>query len=177
MEYLKVIKHTNGDDKCLENVVNYPIGRDQFLKEGFGINPDDSYQAFKQFKKVAEFWGNENCTPCFHYVTAFTGETAPTAEKAMELTTAIFKDITDSHLAATGTHFKDREWNQYHNHTVVSPTNINNGSLMYGNNTTNFALAQKMANVTGQPTKLIIRKEDGTEVEVPQVFVPHDYED
>ena len=29
MEVFKVIKHTNGDDKCLMNVVNYPIGKDQ----------------------------------------------------------------------------------------------------------------------------------------------------
>ncbi|WP_024860525.1 relaxase/mobilization nuclease domain-containing protein [Ruminococcus flavefaciens] len=177
MEYIKVIKHTNGDDKCLKNVVNYPIGKDQVLKEGFGINPNDSKEAMRQFQSVAKFWDNQDKTPVFHYMTAFTGETAPTAEKAMELTKEIFKDITDSHLAATGTHYKDREWNWYHNHTAVSPTNINDGSMLYADNSTNFALAQNMADVTGQPTKLIIRKEDGTEVEIPKVFVPHDYED
>ena len=31
-------------------------------------------------------WNNKDKTPVFHYMTAFTGETAPTAEKAMELT-------------------------------------------------------------------------------------------
>lgn len=28
METFKVILHTDGDDKCLRNVVNYPIGID-----------------------------------------------------------------------------------------------------------------------------------------------------
>ena len=33
METFKLILHTNGDDKCLRNVVNYPIGKDQVLKD------------------------------------------------------------------------------------------------------------------------------------------------
>ena len=39
MEQIKVIKHTDGDIRCLENVVNYPIGKDQILKAGFGVDP------------------------------------------------------------------------------------------------------------------------------------------
>ncbi|SHM38468.1 hypothetical protein SAMN04487860_10443 [Ruminococcus flavefaciens] len=37
METLKVILHTNGDDKCLEHVVNYPIGKDLYRCEQFCI--------------------------------------------------------------------------------------------------------------------------------------------
>ncbi len=39
MEQIKVIKHTDADIRCLENVVNYPIGKDQLLKAGFGVDP------------------------------------------------------------------------------------------------------------------------------------------
>ena len=177
MEYLKVIKHTNGDDKCLQNVVNYPIGKDQVLKEGFGINPNDSYQAFRQFKQVAEFWDNQDKTPCFHYVTSFTDETAPTAEKAMELTKDIFADITSSHLTAIGVHNKEHEGGSNHSHTVVNPTDNNDGSTLYGDNNTNYGLAQRVAKVTGQPTKLIVREENGQEWVCPKVFVPQDDED
>lgn len=42
MEQIKVIKHTDGDDRCLENVVNYPIGKDQVLKAGFGIDMNNT---------------------------------------------------------------------------------------------------------------------------------------
>ena len=177
METLKVIYHTNGDDKCLENVINYPIGKDQVLKEGFGIDPNDPYQAFQQFKKVAEFWGNENKSPCFHYVTSFTDETAPTAEKAMELTKEIFKDISETHLTAMGTHYKAHDGGTYHSHTVASPTNINDGSMLYGDYKTNYSLAQRVADITGQPTQLFEYKENGEEKKCPIVFVPHDYED
>ena len=177
MEVFKVIKHTNGDDKRLMNVVNYPIGKDQVLKEGFGIDPNDSNQAFQQFKSVAEFWGNQDKSPCFHYVTSFTSETAPTAEKAMELTKEIFKEITDTHLTAMGTHCKENDGGKYHSHTVASPTNIYDGSMLYGDYKTNYALAQRVADVTGQPTQLFEYKENGKEKKCPIVFVPHDYED
>lgn len=59
METFKVILHTNGDDKCLRHVVNYPIGKDQLLKEGIGIDSDDSQNAAEQFKAVAQFFGNQ----------------------------------------------------------------------------------------------------------------------
>ena len=108
METLKVILHTNGDDKCLQNVVNYPMGKDQVLKEGFGIDINNSKNAAFQFKAVAKFYNNQDKTPVFHYMTSFMNETAPTPEKAMELTKEMFKPITDTHLSVIGTHFKVR---------------------------------------------------------------------
>ncbi|WP_294412590.1 relaxase/mobilization nuclease domain-containing protein [uncultured Ruminococcus sp.] len=177
METLKVIYHTNGDDKCLEHVVNYPIGKDQVLKEGFGINPNDSWEAMQQFKKVTEFWGNQDKTPCFHYMASFSKETATTPEKAMELTKEIFENITPSHLTAMGAHNKEREGGVIHTHTAVNPTDNNDGSMLYGDYRTNYALAQKMADVTGQPTKLVVRKENGEEKECPMIFVPRDDEE
>lgn len=39
-----------------------------------------------------------------------------------------------------------------------NPTNFYNGSMLYGDNTTNFALAQCMADITGQPTQPVVRK-------------------
>ncbi len=177
METLKVILHTNGDDKCLQNVVNYPMGKDQVLKEGFGIDINNSKNAAFQFKAVAKFHNNQDKTPVFHYMTSFTNETAPTPEKAMELGKEIFKPITDTHLSVIGTHFKERDECSYHDHIVVSPTNFYDGSILYGDNATNFAMAQRMADITGKPTKLIVRKENQKEWECSRIFVPQDDED
>lgn len=177
METLKVIYHTFGDDECLEHVVNYPIGKDQVMREGFGITPYDSHKAYMQFKQVTEFWGNQDKTPCFHYITSFSKGTAATPEKAMELTKEIFDEITPSHLTAMGAHNKEREGGVIHTHTTVNPTDNNDGSMLYGDYRTNYALAQKMADVTGQPTKLVVRKENGEEKECPMIFVPRDEEE
>lgn len=177
METFKLILHTNGDDKCLRNVVNYPIGKDQVLKEGFGIDPNSSGNAAVQFRAVGRFWGNEDKTPVFHYVQSFTKETAPTPEKAMELTKQTFDPLLSRHLAGIGIHDKERDDCKYHSHTAMSPTDIYDGKMIYADNKTNFALAQRMADITGKPTQLVIRKEDGTEWTCKQKFVPHDDED
>jgi len=100
-----------------------------------------------------------------------------TNEKAMELTKEIFKDISESHLTAMGTHYKVRDGGIYHSHTVTSPTNINDGSMLYGDYKTNYALTQRVADVTGQPTKLVIYKENGEEKECPMIFVPREIEE
>lgn len=177
METLKLIKHTEGDDNCLNNVVNYPIGKDQVLKEGFGINPYDSKEAAYQFKEVAKFFNNQESTPVYHYMLSFTQETAPTAERAMELTKEIFEPVIENHLTAIGVHYKEREGGNFHTHLAVSPTDLNDGSLMYGDNATNCPLARRMAECTGQPTEYVIRKEDETEVKYPEIFVPQNDED
>ena len=176
METFKVILHTKGDDKCLRNVVNYPIGKDQVLKEGFGIDPNNSRNAFEQFKAVEKFFGNTGKTPVFHYVQSFTAETAPTPEKAMELTKKIFDPLLSRHLAGIGIHEKEREECKYHSHTAMSPSDIYDGSMIHADNKTNFALAQRMADVTGKPTQLVVRNEDETEWKCNKIFVPYDDE-
>lgn len=177
METFKVILHTNGNDKCLYNVMKYPIDKDQIIAEGFGVNPYDPKAAMVQFKNTAKFWNNQDKTPIFHYMTSFTDKTAPTAEKAMELTKKIFEPLTNNHLALIGTHNKERGESSMHTHTAMSPTNINDGSMLYGDNTTNYALAQRTANITGQPTKLVVMKENRKEWTCPKIFIPQSDED
>ena len=177
MEQIKVIKHTDADTRCLENVVNYPIGKDQILKAGFGADPYNTKNAVMAFTRTAEFFGNENKSKVFHYIISFTNETAPTAESAMELAKEILKPITDNHLAVVGVHNKDRDGGSYHVHAAVSPTNFRNGSMLYCDNRTNYTLAQSVANVTGQPSKLSVRYDvpdsnKAKEWDCKKIFIP-----
>jgi len=55
-----------------------------------------------------------------------------------------------------------------------NPTNFYDGSMLYGDNTTNFAFAQCMADITGQPTQPVVRKENETEWKCSTIFVPQD---
>lgn len=177
MEIFKVILHTHGGYPYINSAANYPIDGRQALAKGFGINPFDSKIAAMQFKKTAEFFNNENKTPLFHYMTSFTPDTAPTPERAMELTEQIFAPLTAEHLALMGAHNEKRDYSDNHTHTFMSPTNFNNGSMLYGDNKQNYALAQRMADVTGKPTKLIVRKENKEEWECSKVFIPQDYKE
>ena len=81
----------------------------------------------------------------------------------MELTDKVFSNITDSHQALIGIHSEKQAKSLNHAHTFVNPTDFNTGKMMYGENSTNYSIAQRMADVTGQPTKLIVCKEDETE--------------
>lgn len=176
METLKVIKHIGCDDRCLANLVNYPIVKDQILKAGFGIDINNSENALLQFKKTAAFFNNEEKTPAYHYIVSFTHETAPTPEKAMELTKKIFKPITENYLTAIGVHEKEREGGKYHTHNLVCTTNFRNGSMLYCDNRTNYRIAQRVADVTGEPTRLIVRWDEPDshpkEWECRKIFIP-----
>lgn len=177
MEIFKVILHTHGGYSYIDNGANYPIDGRQVLAKGFGVNPYDSKIAAMQFKKTAEFFNNQNKTPLFHYMTSFTSKTAPTPEEALELTEQIFAPLTAEHQALMCTHNEKRYKSDNHSHTFMSPTNFNNGSMLYGDNKQNYALAQRMADATGKPTKLIVRKENTEEWECSKIFFPQNYEE
>ncbi len=177
MEIFKVIIHTHGGYPYIDSGANYPIDGRQALSKGFGINPYDPIIAAMQFKKAAEFFNNQNKTPLCHYMTSYTAETAPTPEKAMELTEKIFAPLVANHLALIGIHNKERGDSHCHSHTFMSPTNYQDGSMLYANNKQNYELAQRTANITGQPTQLVVRKETGEEWNCPKIFLPITNED
>ena len=175
MEILEVNIHTNGDENCLRNVVNYPISGEEVLAKGFGVTPYDSDAAFRQFRQTAEFFNNQGKTPVYHYMTSFTKETAPTAERAMELTQEIFEPIIKEHLTLIGAHNKARGNSCYHTHIVVSPTNYNDGSMLYANNAVLYNLACRVADATGQPCRLVVKPENKAQKEFHKMFYPQNY--
>lgn len=173
MEIFEVNLHTTGDCNCLNTVVGYPIKGNEVLSKGYGVTTHDPYSAALQFRKVAEFWGNECKTPVYHDVLSFTKKTAPTAERAMELTHEIFSPYLDDHLTLVGVHHKERGSSAYHTHTVISPTNYRNGKLMYADNSTLFPLAQHAADVMQETVRLVVKPEDKEKKEFHRLFYPH----
>lgn len=173
MEIFEVILHTTADDEGLRNIVNYPIKGDEVMVKGYGVTPYDTDSALMQFKKTAEYWGNEDKTPVYHYVLSFTKETAPTVERAMEITEEVFSGTKRNHLTLFCAHQKERGPSIIHTHTVQSPTNYNDGSMMYADNSTLFPLAQRAADITQHKCRLVVKPEDKEKKEFHRVFYPH----
>lgn len=173
MEICEVILHTNGGKDYLVNGTNYPVKGNEVLSAYYGVNSYYKDKIAEQFYQTAKFFNNQDKTPLFHYVTSFTSKTAPTAEKALELTDKIFAPITENHLAVVGIHHKERGDSSYHSHTVVCPTNVYDGSMMYADNSTLFPIAQRVADVTQQKCRLVVKPEDKTKKEFHKVFVQH----
>lgn len=173
MEIFEVNLHTTADDERVWRVVNYPIKGKEVAAKGYGVTPYDTDSAVMQFKKTAEYWGNTGKTPVYHDVLSFTAETAPTPEIAMKLTEEIYSDVIKEHLDLMGAHEEERGPSKYHVHQVYSPTNFNDGSMMYHDNSTLFPIAQKVADVTQQPCRLVVKPEDKQKKEFHRVFYPH----
>ena len=175
MELLKIITHAFGGDGYVDNATDYLFDGRCNIRHGYGINPNSHVSAGMQFKQTAKFWNNQDKNPFIHCMLSFSPETAPDPEIAMKLTAEIIEPLTDEHLALSGAHDEKRTGSIYHTHTFISTTNINNGTMMYPDNKTNYALAQRAADVTGQPVKLVVdngkRDDDGWEC--PKTFYPH----
>ena len=62
----------------------------------------------------------------------------------------------------------------FHVHNYVSTTNYNYGSMLYSDNRTNYGIAQRVANVTGQVTRLTVTYDQGKEWECPEIFTSQD---
>lgn len=175
MEVLKVITRAKGGYDYIDKGTNY-LFDDRCIKlNGYGISPYDQHSAAMQLKQNASFWNNQNKNPFIQSMISFSTETATTAEEAMRLTEEIHKPFTDEHLLLSGSHKEQRKGSEYHTHTFIHTTNINNGSMIHADNKTTFNLAQRVADITGQPVKLIVSNEQNKEWECPKLFTPkHD---
>lgn len=173
MEILEINLHTSADDESVKRIINYPIKGKEVLSKGYGVTPYSTDSAIMQFKKTAEYWGNTNKTPVYHDVISFTVETAPTPEIAMKLTEEIFSDVIENHLTIIGVHHEERGPSEYHIHNVYSLTNINDGTMIHHDNHTLYPLAQKVADVTQQPCRLVVKPEDKNKKEFHRIFFPH----
>ena len=142
------------------------------LKKGYGVDIIDPEVAAMHFHNVDAFWNNEHKNPFIQYMISFYKDTASTPEEAMRLTREIMEPITKEHLALCVVHRDERSDAMYHSHTYVGATNFHNGSMMYSDNKTNYAMAQRTADVTGRSAKLVVDYGKDKQWECKKVFVP-----
>ena len=177
MEILKIITRANGGDDYIDNAVDYIFDGRCDKIQGYGISSNDADSAKLQFKKIAEFDGNQDKNPFIHTMLSYTPETAPTTDVAMALTDKILEPYIEDHAAISCSHPKETEGSKCHTHTCISTTNINGGKMMCPDNKTTYAMAQRVADVTGQPTKLVVENVKKVEWECPKTFYPQNEED
>lgn len=177
MEVFKIITHAPGGENYVDNATEYILDGREVLSQGYGINPYNAESAGMQFKQTARFWSNQDKNPLIHCMLSFSPETAPTAEEAMRLTDEILEPLTEEHMALSVAHDKEREGSSYHSHTLISTTNFNDGTMLYADNKSNYAMAQRAADVTGQPVTLVVMNDRNENWECPRVFIPQTDED
>lgn len=174
MEIVKVITRAGGGQSYVKNALEYCLDDRRLMTKGYGIDKDDPAVAAMQFRKTAEFWNNHSKNPLIQYMISFSCDTAPTAEKAMHLTEEILSSVVGEHQAVTVAHKDENDVPSFHTHTVAGATNYNDGAMMYSDNRTNYAIAQRAADVTGEPVTLVVSYEQGSDWECPKHFLPEE---
>ena len=177
MELLKIISRASGGEEYVDNATNYLLDDRCCMRQGYGVSVNNADSAAMQFKQTAKFWNNQNKNPFIQAILSFSPETAPTAETAMTLTDEIIQPLTEEHLAMSVAHNEVRSGSSYHTHTMISTTNYNDGTMLYPDNSNNYALAQRTADVTGQPVTLVVENDKKEEWTCPHVFYPQSDED
>ena len=172
MEILKIITRASGGENYVDNATNYLLDDRCVMAQGYGVSPNNADSAAMQFKQTARFWNNQNKNQFVQAMLSYSPETAPTAEAAMALTGEIIEPLTEEHQTLSVAHNEERSGSSYHTHTLFATTNYNDGSMLSPDNPTNYALAQRAANVTGQPVTLVVENDSKEEWECPRVFYP-----
>ncbi|MBR4627285.1 MAG: relaxase/mobilization nuclease domain-containing protein [Ruminococcus sp.] len=174
MELLKVITHAAGGKDYVRNAVNYVLDERSTIVKGNGVNPDDASAAITAFDKNAEFWNNQDKNQLLHTVLSFTKKTAPTVERAMKLCEEVLEPYTTEHLSLGTAHEEEHADSLFHVHELIGTTNYNTGAMLYADNRTTFAMAQRMADVTNQPVRLVVKSDNDKEWECKRIFTPED---
>lgn len=172
MEILKIITHASGGENYVDNATNYLLDNRCVMAKCYGVSTNSADSAAMQFKQTAKFWNNQNKNQFVQAMLSCSPETAPTTEAAMVLTGEIIQPLTEEHQALSVAHNEARIGSLYHTHTLFGTNHYNDVSMLYPYNPTNYALAQRAANVTGQPVTLVVENDKKEEWECPRIFYP-----
>ena len=183
MEILRIFTYTNCSEDYWNHIMTYPSNEDSVAVKGYGIDDSNPENAKRQFKCLAKYYGNERKNPFNQYMISLTRETAPDAKTAMAINEKFLEPLKEDHQVLAGIHKMHTECSDYHLHNYIGTTNIKNGRILYANNGTNFAMAQRLADITQQEVMLEVGGKNNTNYDptntnnVPKlyrkVFKPH----
>lgn len=184
MEVLKVFTYAGCSEDYCDHIMPYPANEDSVAVRGYGVDYSNPENTKRQFKSIAKNYGNEEKNPFIQYMMSLTKKTAPDAETAMAINEKFIESLKENHQILAGTHKKHTASSEYHNHDYIGTTNIRNGKMLHANNETNFAMAQRLADITQQDVLLVIEKRKDNSLDIDhdkkpyeKIFKPHKTKD
>ena len=82
MEILKIFTYTGCSEDYWDHIMSYPSNENSVAVKGYGVDDSNPENAKRQFKTIAQYYGNERKNPFNQYIISLTRETAPDAETA-----------------------------------------------------------------------------------------------
>jgi len=154
MDILKVIRHTDGGDKYLENGVNYNFKEKTEISEklvetvGYGVSGANPKQAHDQMYAVKEYYGKTEDNPLMHFIVSF-DKSVSNADTASDYTAKIADYLKNDYQMITSVHQENQGNSLYHAHIVMNSVNYNNGKLYHSGIGELKQLAMHVHDVTG----------------------------
>lgn len=147
MEVLKLIHDINGGEKYLQNLMFYVgDGRDTQLK-GYGVNPYNPRDAFRQMKTVTDYYGKSGYNPLFHWVISYDKAVKDKATAAI-MTGKIVSELAKDYQMITCVHPNENSQG-FHAHVAMNSVNLNTGKLYHSDKINVNMVRKRVEDVTG----------------------------
>lgn len=154
MDILRIIRHTDGSDRYLNNAVKY--GFKEKLEEneklietvGYGVSGTNSRYAFNQMYATKKYFGKTGDNPLMHFVVSYDNN-IDNAENASTYTAQIADNFKNDYQMITALHQEDQGNSKYHAHFIMNSVNFNNGKLYHSGISELKQLAMQVYNITG----------------------------
>ncbi|MDE6426823.1 MAG: relaxase/mobilization nuclease domain-containing protein [Ruminococcus sp.] len=158
MVIFKIVRHSNGGQQYMENMLRYVLdGRALFTGFngifGYGTNQEIVSKAMEEMLFVKKYFGKVSGNPLIQFVVSYNSNVSD-AFMASSITKEIARFLADSYQYIWVVHYKPREEESgmyacYHAHIVINSVSYTNGNMYSGGPEETRPFAQYIANITG----------------------------
>ncbi|MDE6780536.1 MAG: relaxase/mobilization nuclease domain-containing protein [Ruminococcus sp.] len=157
MVIFKIVRHSNGGQQYMENMLN--IFDDRALFTGFngiscyGTNQEIIRKAMEEMLFVKKYFGKVSGNPLIQFVVSYDSNVS-NAIIASSITEKIARFLADSYQYIWVIHYEPRieesgMYACYHAHIVINSVSYTNGNMYSGGPEETRPFAQHIANTTG----------------------------
>ena len=158
MVIFKIVRHSNGEQQYMENMLKYILD-DRALFTGFngisgyGTNQEIIHKAIEEMIFVKKYFGKVSGNPLIQFVVSYDSNVS-NAIIASSITEKIARFLADSYQYIWVIHYEPRieesgMYACYHAHIVINSVSYTNGNMYSGGPEETRPFAQHIANITG----------------------------
>lgn len=173
MVIFKIVRHSNGGQQYMENMLRYIID-DRALFTGFngvsgyGTNQEIICKAMEEMLFVKKYFGKVSGNPLVQFIVSYDSNVSD-ALMASSITEEIANFLADSYQYIWVVHYKPRieesgMYACYHAHIVINSVAYTNGKMYSGSPEETRPFAQHIADITGTDVHIeyFYEKSDGS---------------
>ena len=154
MVIVKVIRHSDGGEEYLRNMVHYITDGRAIVRGGYGVDISNPDQAYAQMMAVKQYYHQTSMNPLIHIVVSLDGfcDNEQFAAYAAPLIAGYFRE---QYQLLWCVHHKDEENSHYHIHILLHSVNVMNGKLFHSGPYEINGICYHVKAITGIPFHVV----------------------